>query len=65
MGNSHHFMIMSLKQAKENYRNLVTIYYLTYFPISQIVSGKGSLYEVENTSQFSDTPTQKRVFNNI
>ena len=42
MSSSHHFTIMSLEQAKNNYSNLVTIY-LTYFPISQIVSGKGSM----------------------
>ena len=35
-------MIMSLEQAKKNYRNLVTKY-IPYFPISQIVSGKGSM----------------------
>ena len=35
-----------LEQAKNNYRNLVTIY-LTYFPISQIVSRKGSLYIIQ------------------
>ena len=42
MSSSHQSTIIVLEQAKKNYHNLVTIY-LTYFPISQNVSGKGSL----------------------
>ena len=42
MSSSHQSTIMSLEQAKKSYRNMVTKY-LTYFTISQIVSGKGSM----------------------
>ena len=42
MSSSHQSTIMSLEQAKMNYRNMVTKY-LTSFQISQIVSGKGSI----------------------
>ena len=40
MSSSRHLTIMSLEQAKANYHKVVTKD-LTYFPILQIVSGKG------------------------
>ena len=43
MSSSHQSTIMSLEQAKRNNRNMGTKY-LSFFPISQIVSGKGSLH---------------------
>ena len=41
MSSSHQSTTMSLEQAKNNYRKMVT-HFLTYFTISQIVSGKAS-----------------------
>ena len=41
MSSSHYFTIMSLEQVQK-YCHKVIIKYLTYFPISQIVSEKGS-----------------------
>ena len=43
MSGSHHFTTMSLEQAKNNCRKLVT-HFLTYFTLSQNVSGKASLH---------------------
>ena len=52
MSSSHQSMTMSLQQAKNHCHKVVTKY-LTYFPISQIVSGKGSLsYYNENEKYF-------------
>ena len=42
MSSSHQSTTMSLQQAQNNCHEVVTKY-LAYFPISQIVSGKGSL----------------------
>ena len=42
MSSSHHFTTMSLEQAKNNCRKLVT-QFLMYFTLSQNVSGKASL----------------------
>ena len=45
MSSSYQSTTMSLEQAKNNYRKMVT-HFLTYFTISQIVSGKASLYNI-------------------
>ena len=53
MSSSHQSRIMSLEHVKTNYRNMVTKY-STYFQISQIVYGKGSLngYLLPNTAKW-------------
>ena len=63
MSSSHHFMITSLEQTKKNYRNLLTIY-STYFPISQIVSGKGSIYYTSNERHYFSLSTDVCTFGN-
>ena len=44
MSSSQHFTIMSLEQANKEIKKKVVTQYFTYFTISQIVSGKQSLY---------------------
>ena len=63
MSSSHHFIITSLEQTKMNYRNLLTIY-LTYFPISQIVSGKGSIYYTSDGRHYFSLSTDVCTFGN-
>ena len=43
MSSSHQSMTMSMQQAKINCHKVVTKYF-TYFPVLQIVSGKGSRF---------------------
>ena len=62
MSSSHHFTTMSLEQAKNNCRKMVT-QFLTYFILSQNVSGKASLYLPElplYKTGLSSDPRRKR-----
>ena len=51
MSSSHQSTTMSLEQATNNYRKMVT-HLLTYFTILQIVSGKASLSDYKYKIHF-------------
>ena len=66
MSSSHQSTIMSLEQAKIKYSIMVN-QYLTYFPISQIVSGKGSMCEKSESDTMHSDPlvAQRRMAGNL